>query len=135
MLNHNTTRKCKFILIDSKFSLGDITNFLKVLCLAYNMNIRTPRLTVAEKTSKLESNQFLIVTDVRYVTLYAKTEFQTNVSKAKRTTNANMDNKRRKAKMKTNATLPFWSGNFLRHFLMIAYFNLSMPWSTLISCM
>ena len=75
------------------------------------MKIRTPRLIVAEKTSKLEGNQFLKVDDVRYLTLYAKTKFQTNVSKAKRTTNANMDNKRRKAKSSTNATLPFWSGN------------------------
>ena len=63
------------------------------------MKIRTPRLMVAEKTSKLEGNQFLKVTDVRYMylTLYAKTKFQTNVSKAKRT---------------TNVTLPFRSGNF-----------------------
>ena len=67
---------------------------------------------VAEKTSKLEGNQFLKVTDVRYLTLYAKMKFQTNVSNAKRTTNANMDNKRRKTKRTTNATLAFWSGNF-----------------------
>ena len=61
---------------------------------------------VAEKTSKLEGiNQFLKVTDVRYLTLrvYAKTKFQTNVSKAKRTTNTNMDNKRRfKSNLKDN---------------------------------
>ena len=68
---------------------------------------------VAEKTTKLEGDQFLKVTDVRYLTLYAKTKFQTNVSKAKRTTNANMDNKCRKTKRTTNATLPFWSANFV----------------------
>ena len=76
------------------------------------MKIRTPRLMVAEKTSKLEGNQFLKVTDVRYLTFYAKTKFQTNVSKANRTTNANIGNKCRKDKRTTNATLPFWSGNF-----------------------
>ena len=70
------------------------------------------------ETSKLEGIHFLKVTDVRYMypTLYAKTKFQTNVSKAKTTTNANMDNKCRKAKTITNATLPFWSWNFYMYF-------------------
>ena len=56
--NFGTLRKCKFLLIDSKFSFGDIT-ILSYICLAYNMKIRTPRLMVAEKTSKLDGNQFL----------------------------------------------------------------------------
>ena len=73
------------------------------------MKIRTPRLMVAKKMSKLEGNLVLKVTDVRYLTLYMyeKTKFQTNVSKAKKITNANMDKKCRKAKRTTNVTLSF----------------------------
>ena len=40
----------------------------------------------------------LKVADVRCLTLYAKMKFQTKASKANRTTNANMDTKRKKEK-------------------------------------
>ena len=65
---------------------------------------------VAEKTSKLEGNQFFLK-KIPYI--ICENEISTNVSKAKRIIlKANMDNKCRKANRTTNATLQFWNGNF-----------------------
>ena len=49
-----------------------------VLCLAYNLKIRTLLLMVAEQRSKLHGNPFLKVTEVQYLTLYARMKFHTN---------------------------------------------------------
>ena len=83
---------------------------------------------VAEKTTKLQGNQ---VTDARCLTLYAKMKFQTKVSKAKRTTNANMYNKRKKSKKDNKRNTPVLEWEFLIvPFPDDCLFYLFMPWST-----
>ena len=76
------------------------------------MKIRTPRLMVAEKTSKPEGNQFLKVTDIRYLTLSCENEISNQRFKRKKDKKRKYGQQMQKRKKDNKRNTPVSSGNF-----------------------